>query len=73
MKIFFIERITMSGKEFRKWRRLHDITQDRIALNCDTSISTVSKWENDLLVISENTYEKIISFMEHIDINEERK
>lgn len=53
----------MSGNEFRKWRRTNDITQEEVAKIIVVDKSTISRWEHDLISISETLYNKLDKFM----------
>jgi transcriptional regulator with XRE-family HTH domain len=53
----------MTGKEFRKWRRNQDLTQDYIASLCDLDKSTISRWEHELISLAEKNYLRIISIV----------
>lgn len=56
----------MTGKDFRRWRRSEEITQQRVADMCNLDKSTVSRWENDLVVLSDEKYNNVISFIDYI-------
>jgi transcriptional regulator with XRE-family HTH domain len=56
----------MTGKEFRRWRRNEDITQDKVADMCGIDKSTVSRWENELIVISDKHYDNVMNFIDYI-------
>ncbi|MDF2844048.1 MAG: helix-turn-helix protein [Herbinix sp.] len=56
----------MTGKEFRRWRRNEDITQDKVADMCGIDKSTVSRWENELIVISDKHYNNIMNFIDYM-------
>lgn len=60
----------MSGREFRKWRRNNDLTQDEIAEFCNMDKSTISRWENDLVVITEKNYKALLEFINRNVANE---
>lgn len=53
----------MSGKEFRKWRRVNEYTQQQIADFCNIDKSTISKWENEVIIISDKIYNNINDFI----------
>ena len=53
----------MSGKEFRKWRRNADITQEQVASVIVVDKSTISRWEHELISISDTLYNKLNKFM----------
>jgi transcriptional regulator with XRE-family HTH domain len=54
---------TVKGNEFRKWRRSQDITQEQVAKNIVTDKSTISRWEHDLINISDTLYNKLMDFV----------
>lgn len=56
----------MSGKEFRKWRRNADITQEQVAEIIVADKSTISRWEHDYINISDTLYDKLMNFMEEV-------
>ncbi len=56
----------MTGKEFRKWRRMNDLTQKDIEELCDIDRTVISKWENEKLSLYESTYNRIIDFVEQM-------
>ena len=56
----------MSGKEFRKWRRNADITQEQVADVIVADKSTISRWEHELISISDTLYGKLMNFMEEV-------
>ena len=53
----------MSGKEFRRWRRNADITQEQVAEIIVVNKSTISRWEHELISISNTLYNKLNKFM----------
>ena len=53
----------MSGNEFRKWRRSEDLTQEEVAEIIVVDKSTISRWEHELINISETLYDKLNQFM----------
>jgi transcriptional regulator with XRE-family HTH domain len=53
----------LTGKEFRKWRRNADITQQQVADVILVDKSTISRWEHDLINISDTLYNKLNKFM----------
>jgi len=53
----------VSGKEFRKWRRNNDITQEQVAEIIVVNKSTISRWEHELISISDTLYNKLNKFM----------
>ncbi len=53
----------MTGKEFRKWRRNEDITQNLVAEYCDINISTISRWEHELIQLNEYIYLRVMEFV----------
>lgn len=53
----------MSGKEFRRWRRNADITQEQVAEVIVADKSTISRWEHELINISNELYDKLNKFI----------
>jgi transcriptional regulator with XRE-family HTH domain len=53
----------MSGNEFRKWRRNEDITLEKVAKTIKVDKSTISRWEHELINISETLYNKFMDFV----------
>lgn len=60
----------MTGKEFRKWRRINDFTQEEIATTCNINKSIISRWENDLVVITEKNYKSLLEYRNQNTANE---
>lgn len=54
----------MEGKEFKQLRRYQEYTQQQVADYCNVNKSTISKWENDKLQISDCLLSKIVKFTE---------
>lgn len=54
----------MTGKEFRKWRRNLEITQQEVADYCNINISSISRWEHELININNSIYKLIMEFAE---------
>lgn len=57
----------MTGKEFRKWRRNQDITQQQIADKVEVNKCTISRWENGLINIHGELYNKLIKIVTDIE------
>ena len=54
----------MTGKEFRKWRREREISQEEVGTFCMVDKSTICRWEKDLIKIHKNIYRKIMEFVD---------
>lgn len=54
----------VTGKEFRKWRRNEDITQQEVADYCNINSCTISRWEHELISLNETIYNQIVQFIE---------
>ena len=54
----------MTGKEFRKWRRSLEITQNEVASNIGCTISAISRWESGEIDFRQSLYDKVIKFYE---------
>lgn len=52
----------MTGKEFRKWRRSLEISQQVVADYAECNRSTICRWEKEELNIVSDLYEKIMEF-----------
>ena len=52
----------MTGKEFRKWRRSLEISQQVVADYAECNKSTICRWEKEEMNIVSNLYEKIMEF-----------
>lgn len=57
----------MTGKEFRKWRRTLEITQDAVAKYVGCSSSTICRWEKDEFDILPEYYELVIKYVKEND------
>ena len=56
----------MTGKQFRKWRRMMDLTQSEIAKEINVDRSVISKFENEKIDLYRATSEKLMKFvLEH--------
>ena len=60
----------MTGKEFRKWRRANEFTQQEVSEHCSIDKSIISRWEHDLVVISEKNYKTLLEFININKANE---
>ena len=54
----------MTGKEFRKWRRSLEITQNEVASNIGCTVSAISRWESGEIDFRQCLYDKVIKFYE---------
>lgn len=52
----------MTGKEFRRWRRSLEISQQVVADYVKCNRSTICRWEKEELNIVSDLYEKIMEF-----------
>lgn len=52
----------MTGKEFRRWRRSLEISQQEVADYVKCNRSTICRWEKEELNIVSDLYEKIMEF-----------
>ena len=52
----------MTGREFRRWRRSQEITQQMVADSVNCNVSTISRWEKGELNLTHLLYERIICF-----------
>lgn len=57
----------MTGKEFRKWRRTLEITQQMVAKYVGCSSSTICRWEKDEFDILPEYYELVIKYVKEND------
>lgn len=53
----------MTGKEFRKWRRSKEISQQVVADYARCNKSTICRWEKDSINVVPELYDKIMEFM----------
>ena len=60
---------TITGKQFRRWRRNLDIVQQEVADYCDVNISTISRWENGLINLKLCNYLKVLEYMQKYETN----
>jgi DNA-binding XRE family transcriptional regulator len=56
----------MNGNDFRKWRRINDLTQDMVANDLGIDKSTISRWEHELISISDSLYNKLMDYKDSI-------
>ena len=59
--------VTMTGAEFRTWRRKHEISQQTVADNVDCNKSTISRWEKGELHLVPDLYKKVIIYYETVE------
>lgn len=53
----------MTGKEFRKWRRSLEITQQTVAIYVGCSKSTICKWEKEEFNLIPGYYDLVIKYV----------
>lgn len=54
----------MTGKEFRKWRRSLEISQQVVADYAECNKSTICRWEKEQIKIYPDLYSKVMEFYE---------
>lgn len=52
----------MTGREFRRWRRSLEITQQEVADTIGCNKSTICRWEKEQLILADSLYEKILYY-----------
>ena len=52
----------MSGREFRKWRREREISQQEVAEFVKCNKSTICRWEKGNMNLLPELYEKVMEF-----------
>lgn len=52
----------MTGKEFRKWRRSQEISQQEVADNVKCSKSAICRWESGEIDFRPMLYERVMNF-----------
>ncbi len=52
----------MTDREFRKWRRSLEITQQEVADAIGCNKSTICRWEKEQLILADSLYEKILYY-----------
>lgn len=52
----------MTGKEFRKWRRSLEISQQVVADYAECNKSTICRWEKEQIKIYPDLYSKVMDF-----------
>lgn len=57
----------MTNKEFRKWRRLREITQQEVASFCNINKSTVCRWEKGETNVNNNILTKMLEFVKSMN------
>ena len=55
---------TVTGKEFRKWRRNEEITQQEVADYCNINSCSISRWEHGIIDLSDTIYTRVIQLIE---------
>jgi len=53
----------VTNKEFRKWRREREITQQIIADYCNINKSTICRWEKGETNLGNYLYSKVLEFV----------
>lgn len=53
----------MSGREFRKWRREREISQQVVANYCEINKSTICRWEKELIDLREYIYLRVMEYV----------
>ena len=54
----------MTGKEFRKWRRYKEISQQVVAYYVGCNKSTICRWEKEQINLYPDLYNKVMEFYE---------
>ena len=54
----------MTGKEFRKWRRYKEISQQVVADYVGCNKSTICRWEKEQINLYQDLYNKVMEFYE---------
>ena len=54
----------MTGKEFRKWRRSLEISQQVVASFVKCNKSTICRWEKEQMNLYPDLYQKVMDFYE---------
>lgn len=52
----------MTGKEFRRWRRSLEISQQVVADYAECNKSTICRWEKEQIKIYPDLYSKVMDF-----------
>jgi DNA-binding XRE family transcriptional regulator len=55
----------MTGKEFRRWRRSLEISQQVVADYAECNKSTICRWEKEQIKIYPDLYQKVMDFYEN--------
>lgn len=50
------------GKNIRKWRLVHNISQEDMAEKLGITVATLSRLENDKAIINTHTFQKLIEY-----------
>ncbi|GLB28629.1 hypothetical protein LAD12857_05520 [Lacrimispora amygdalina] len=53
----------MTGKEFRKWRRDLEISQQTVADHARCDKSTICRWEKESFNLLPELYERVLDFV----------
>lgn len=59
-----MEGATMTGKEFRIWRRYKEISQQVVASFAECNKSTICRWEKEQINLYPDLYNKVMEFYE---------
>ena len=62
--------VTMTGAEFRTWRRSKEITQQEVADKVDCTKSAICRWEKGEFDFLPSVYEKIIMFYNSVVLSD---
>lgn len=58
--------VTMTGAEFRTWRRSKEITQQEVADKVDCTKSAICRWEKGEFDFLPSVYERILIFYKSV-------
>ena len=56
----------MTGREFRRWRRSQEITQQMVADSVNCNVSTICRFEKEEINLTSQLLEKIIDYKNSI-------
>ncbi len=52
----------MTGKEFRRWRRYKEISQQEVADFAGCNKSTICRWEKEQIHLHQSIYDKVLQY-----------
>lgn len=57
----------LEAKQFRKWRRSLEISQQEVADNIKCHKSTICRWEKGDIKLADNLYKKLLEYVNKVN------